>query len=378
MLYLKRRNKCYLIDRTNLNKKTMTKSNDNNLSLLTSYLSSKNYKLNEPLAKYTTVGIGGPADILFTATTKEDLINTIIKARGLEIPITILGGGSNVLISDKGIRGLTIRMQMNDIQIENARTEKTSEKETKKFVARWEADSKTGTLQYEFADLDYDESDKKRISVTLSAGTNLQYAIRYLIEQGMTGLQWYSYIPGTIGGAVYNNLHGGTHFIGEVIEEVEVLTPNNKVKKLTAQELKNDYDKSRFHDSKEIILSAKFKLFKGDTKKATYVVNEWASRKAKQQPMNSTGCIFINITQEQKEKLGYPTTSAGYIIEHPLKMTGFRIGDAMIATTHHNFIVNMGKATAKDYLAVIKEIQKRSKKEVGIELIPEIVMLGEF
>lgn len=345
---------------------------------LISHLPSNQYKLNEPLAKYTTVGIGGPADILFTATNKAELTNAIIKARELEIPITILGGGSNVLISDKGIRGLTIRVLENNIQIGDTNSKKTTENDTQKFVARWESDSTVGTFKYEFADLDYDESDKERVEVTLSAGTGLQYAIRYLIEQGITGLQWYSYIPGTIGGAVYNNLHGGTHFLGEVIEEVEVLTPDNQIKILTNNDLKNDYDKSRFHDSKEIILSAKLKLFKGDTKKATYVVNEWAARKGKQQPMNSPGCVFGNITQEDKERLGYPTTSVGFVVEHPLKMSGFRIGDAMIATTHHNFIVNAGNATAKDYLAVINEIKKRAKKEIGIELVPEIVMLGEF
>ena len=349
-----------------------------NISLLISHLSSNNYKLKEPLAQYTTVGIGGPADILFTATSKDSLLNAIIKARELEIPITILGGGSNVLISDKGIRGLTIRVQENNIKIGDTKSQKTTEDDTQKFVARWESDSEKGTFQYEFADLDYDESDKERVEVTLSAGTNLQYAIRYLIEQGITGLQWYSYIPGTIGGAVFNNLHGGTHFLGEVIEEVEVLTPDSQIKILTSKDLKNDYDKSRFHDSKEIILSVKLKLFKGDTQKATYVVNEWAARKGKQQPMNSPGCVFGNISQEDKERLGYPTTSAGYIIEYPLKMDGFGIGDAMIATTHHNFIVNKGNATAKDYLAVINEIIKRAKEEIGIELIPELVMLGEF
>lgn len=142
--------------------------NKQNLSELTTQLKTQNspaclrqvdskLKTNTPLAPYTTVGIGGPADILLTTTSKDELVNAITKARELNVPITILGGGSNVLISDGGIRGLVIRIQDNNIKIGETKLEKSTENETQTFVARWEADHKKGTFKYDFADLDYDE-----------------------------------------------------------------------------------------------------------------------------------------------------------------------------------------------------------------------------
>ena len=170
-------------------------------------------------------------------------------------------------------------------------------------------------------------------------------------------------------------LHGGTHFINEVVKSVQVLDDNLNVVTLNHDDLTFGYDESRFHKTNEIILSATLNLYKGDAQKAKYVVLEWAKRKAIQ-PHNSLGSVFKNITNEQKEQFGYPTTATGYIVEHILKMTGFQIGDAAISKAHHNFIENLGHATAADYLAVIKEIQKRAEETIKIKLTPEIFFLG--
>jgi UDP-N-acetylmuramate dehydrogenase len=345
-----------------------------NLQILVKQLNPKYTKVNEPLASYTTLKIGGPADILYEAHTVQDLIKTVTLAKEHEVPVTILGQGSNVLIADAGIRGLVIKNSSDTIKIKGEKP--VSERNTGVSVTpRWESDSVKGTFKYEFKDLDYDESDKPRIEVMMDSGVSLPFAINFLLDNKITGLQWYSGIPGTIGGALFNNIHGGTHFLSEVIQEVTVLDKSLKIKKLPISEIGVDYDKSRFHKSGEIILQATFNLFKGDIEKAQFTVLEWAKRKSIQ-PKNSPGCAFANITQEQKEKFGYPTTGTGYIVEHILKMTGFRIGDAAISTAHHNFIINEGKATAKDYLAVMKEIAQRTHKELDIKLIPEIILLG--
>lgn len=331
-------------------------------------------KLNEPLSKHTFLKIGGPAQIYCEAENTEEYKKAISLARKLQINITPMGDGSNVLISDRGVKGLVLVNHSNEIEILGEAENKT-QIDIIKPVYRWESDSKIGTFKYEFKDLDYDESHEKRVKVKMDSGVNLPRAIDFLLDKGITGLQWYAGIPGTIGGAVFNNIHGGTHFVSEVIGSVDVIDLNGDYKILQKSDLGADYDKSRFQESKEIIIRATFILYKGDTDKAKYVRYEWAKRKSLQ-PRNTPGCAFHNLTQEQKEKLNIPTTSAGFVIEHLLKMTGFKIGDAAISKDHHNFIVNEGHASAKDYLAVMKTIYTRAKDELGIVMVPEIFLIG--
>ncbi|MBN2015662.1 FAD-binding protein [Candidatus Dojkabacteria bacterium] len=343
------------------------------LEILVKQLNPKYTKINEPLSNHTTLKIGGPADILYEAFDTKDLVNTVKLAKLQEIPVTVLGRGSNVLVSDDGIRGLVIQNLSKTIKIGG---EKPVHEDHVEVTARWESDHKEGTFRgIEFKDLDYDESDKDRIEVVMDSGVDLPFALKYTLDKEITGLQWYAGIPGTIGGAVFNNIHGGTHFLSEILESVKIINKELEIKELRIKDLGVDYDKSRFHDTGEIILQATFNLYKGDSQKAKLTALEWAKRK-KIQPRNSPGCVFANITQEQKERLKYPTTAVGYIIEHVVKMSGFKIGDAAIYKEHHNFVVNKGDATANDYLAVMKEMHKRVKEEIGIELVPEIILLG--
>jgi UDP-N-acetylmuramate dehydrogenase len=349
----------------------------NKYAVLTNALDPKYVKLNEPLAKHTTVKIGGPADIWYEAQTTAEFIKAIRLARELEIPITIIGRGANVLISDNGIRGLVLKNSSKQIEVTGESTIKETQELEVEMEARWESvtSESGGRTMYEFKDLDYDESGLPKVEVKVDSGVDMPFAINYLLSQGLTGLQWYARIPGTLGGWIHNNVHGGSHFITEVIKNVQVLTENNEIKEYSKQELGLGYDQSRFHHSNEIILSATLELYKGDQARARAVFTEWAKRKSIQPPI-SVGCIFQNISQAQKAEFNYPTTSVGYIVEFVLQMKGFRIGDAAISTMHHNFIENKGSATAADYLAVIKEIQKRSKEQLGIELKPEIFFYG--
>lgn len=332
----------------------------------------KGSKLDEPLSKHTFLKIGGPADLYYETVTSDELINAYKNAISFKVPVTILGWGSNILVSDKGVRGLVIVNLSKQIKILDSSNQKIN---INKPTSRWESDKSKGTFKYEFKDLDYTEEGSERIDVRVDSGVGLSDAREDLFKYGITGLQWYAGIPGTIGGAVFNNIHGGTHFLSEVIKSVKVVTPEGEVKELTISEIGVDYDKSRFHKSKEIIVSVLFSLYLGDVDKAKYVTSEWEKRK-NIQPRNSPGCAFQNITQEQKTKLGFPTTSVGFIVEHELKMTDFRVGDAAVSANHHNFIVNLGHATASDYLKVVKEIYRRTKKKLGIELVPEIFFLG--
>ncbi len=330
--------------------------------------------LNKKLSSYTYLNIGGPADLLFETLSTKELLKALKYARKLRIPVTVLGSGSNVLISDKGIKGLVIVNRSNGIKILGSGN-KIELGKLKHPQYRWQSDKSVGSFKYEFKDLDYDESGYPRIKVRIDSGVCLGEAIDYLFKFGITGLQWFAGIPGTIGGAIFNNIHGGTHFISEVIHSVRVIDKKGDILTLNIKDLGVDYDKSRFQVTGEVILDVNFLLYKGDVDRAKFVRYEWEKRKSIQ-PRNSPGCAFQNLTQEQKEKLGIPTTSVGFLIEHVLKMTGFGVGDAVISENHHNFIINKGKATARDYLKVLKTIYSKAKKELGIELVPEIFLMG--
>jgi UDP-N-acetylmuramate dehydrogenase len=337
-------------------------------------LEPEKVRRDEPLAKHTTLGIGGKADIFYTTETSGDLVKAVRLAHTFKVPVTVIGGGSNILVADAGIRGLVIRNKSKKIIVH---------KEGKIHAlwrgvigARWKGSAK-GTKKYDFSDLDYDESKMPDVEVILDSGVNLQVAMAQLFEQGVTGLQWYSRIPGTIGGAIYNNIHGGTHTFSEVVKKVAVLDEHGGIKTLAGKNLKLGYDSSRFQNSEEIILEVTLTLKMGDVERARKVADEWKKRKSSQS-MNSAGCVFKNISEGDREILGYPTTSVGYIVEHVLNMTGYKVGGASISKEHHNFIVNSGKATAKDYLAVRDEIARRARESLGIELEDEIIRLGEF
>lgn len=351
-----------------------------NLQQLIAKLNPAYTKLDEPLSKHTTLKIGGPADIFYQPRTTDELIEAVKAARELEVPITMLGWGANVLVGDKGIRGLVIRNNSKQIQIGAEKPTEESEHDDEEIIARWASagEEEGGRTMYEFKDLDYNEDDKPIVEVRMDSGVDLPFAITSMIKQGLTGLQWYGRIPATIGGAVYNNIHGGTHHIDEVVKSVRVLTKDNEVIELMKEELETGYDTSRFHTSGEIILDVTFNLRRGDKEKADFVAKEWTKRKYALQPSISCGCVFKNISNEEKESRNWPTGSVGYIVEHQLKMSGFHIGDAWIASGHHNFIENKGSASAKEYLEVIQEIQRRSKEQLGIDLELEIFLLGQF
>ncbi len=333
-------------------------------------------KTNEPLTFHTTLRIGGPADLFFEAKNSGELIKAVRLARSFEVPVTIIGGGSNVLVSDKGVRGLTIKNIGGNIEIREKGFLGIRRNKVIPIDSRW-VGSNDGTMKYDFSDLDYDEDEFPAVEVLIGSGVNLQMAMHKLFDEGITGLQWYARIPGTVGGAIFNNIHGGSHVFSEIVKDVVVLTKHGDVLKIPAKSMRFEYDASRLHQSEEIVLEVVLNLRKGNVEKAKGVAGEWSKRKSCQ-PFNSAGCVFKNISEKDREILGYPTTATEYIIEHILNMTGYKVGGAMISPDHHNFIVNSGEATAKDYLAVRDEIVKRAKEAIGLDLEDEIIYLGDF
>ena len=337
----------------------------------------KGIKKDQSLARYTTLKVGGKADLLYIAKDKKKLEEIIRLATQSEIPITILGWGSNVLISDRGIRGLVIINRINKIKIlddeEGGKDIELIEKE-EETLAR--LDQIQSEIYGNFTDLDYNESHLPTSLVYVESGASLPLTIYKTIKADLTGLQWFAGIPGTIGGAIYNNIHGGTHFFEEIIDSVEILDRKSlKTKILTKDKLQAGYDQTIFHKTKDFILSAKLRLYHGDSEKAMYVFKEWKKRKSFQ-PQNSPGCVWQNLSQKEKEQLNLPTSSVGYIIDKILNLKGTSRNGALISPKHAAFIENTGSAKASDILYLMKLIYNQAKKRLGISLKPEIFLLG--
>ena len=330
---------------------------------------------NIPLAPYTTVKIGGPAQFFIHVQNTSEFLEAINYGKDYNLPITILGNGSNVLISDSGIRGLVIKNDSNsfdilDTQVESKKLDKISTHRTEENPTKY----------LNFGALDYDESDKPKVLVKIDSGCLLSQIINQLIDQGITGLQWFGYIPGTIGGAVYSNIHGGAYHFSDFIESVEVFDLQNKsIKNLKKAEIIWDYDSSSFQqNSNLIIISANLSLYKGDTIKAKETVAAWIKQKSYVQLMNSIGSVFKNPPLEVCIPIWGEQKSTGWIIDNELHLKEYSIGDAQVSPLHANFIINNGHATASNYLKLIKYIQSKALEKLNLTLEPEIKFLGEF
>lgn len=328
-------------------------------------------KFDEPLAKFTTWRIGGPADLFFQANSTKDLTLAVKKAMELQIPYTILGWGSNVLISDKGIRGLVIKNASRDIEIKG--------KSDIQFTSIQEIEARLSAVDkekyYNFEDLDFDESHFPPIELTVASGVYLPYLINVTIDKGITGLQWFAGIPGTIGGAVYNNIHGGSRFFSEVVKSVNVLTEKGDFQSLPNNILKFDYDYSIFHENKDVILSVDLVLREGEKERARNTSIAWATRK-RLQPANSAGCCFQNIDKPTQTRLNLESNSWGYIIDKVLGLKGKEIGKAKISEKHAAFIETQPGASSSDVLNLFDTIYETSNKRLGITPKTEIFFIG--
>jgi UDP-N-acetylmuramate dehydrogenase len=324
-------------------------------------------KLNEPLAKYTTWLIGGPAEVLVEVKSSEQLQELINLCGQYKVPYTILGGGSNVLIADEGLSGLVIINRSRNIEI----VESDEFRQTQRIPVQHATESKD---HYSFDDLDYEEETDK-VLVKFDSGVNLPYAIGWLHKNGITGLQWFAGIPGTIGGALYNNIHGGKRHFSDNFHSATVVE-KGQVNQVDFDYFQFGYDQSIIrHRPDLVILSVTLQLTKGNVPKAKETYREWNNRK-KVQPKTTCGCVFKNLSVEDQQALDLPTPSAGFIIDKILNWGGKSSGDLVIAPGHANFLENRGQAKASDALNLIVAIRKEVKKKLGVDLELEINTLG--
>lgn len=306
------------------------------------------------LSQHTTFRIGGPAKYFFIAKNSDEIIQAVRAAKEESIPFYILGGGSNLLISDRGFEGIVIKFQASSFKFQG-----------NKIVAE--------------------------------AGVPLIKIIMETAKNGYSGLEWGFGIPGTIGGAVYGNAHRLGQAMSQVVESVEILDSSFAVKIFKNDECEFAYGKSRFKKTKEIILSATL-VFKKQEQKIIDDVLEQAKKVVRQHPpFPSAGCIFrnyetqsdddilLNMHPELTARVRGGKIGAGYLIDQ-CGLKGFQIGGAKIWDGHANYIVNVGSprcssgeaggAKAKDVVALINLSKEKVKEKFGIELEEEIRYMG--
>lgn len=338
---------------------------------------------NFELKKASWIKIGGPAKEFIETADSEEFKETASRLIKDNTDFEILGWGANTLIHDKGLDCVVIKDKSNVIEINSDAVvveETDGESQDLDLVniaARLKVDKEKGTFfGMEYDDINYTENDAPIIKVKLSAGVGLPYAINVLIDKGITGLQMFSGIPGTIGGSVYNNIHGGPRLLSDFIDGVEIINEEGKLVFLDKKDLNFDYNQTPFQHKKNIIVSVVLKLRLGDKNRARHAAVEWAKRKSVQ-PKNSLGSTFHNLTDEEVKKNNLPMPGAGYLIDKELKLGGMRVGDIMIPDNmHRNMFVNLGNGTASDYLALMKKVYYIAFERFGIRLKPEIFFKG--
>jgi UDP-N-acetylmuramate dehydrogenase len=315
----------------------MTDPASSNISKLAAKLASLSPRRDVPLAPYTTFKIGGPADLFCEPASAEELALAVLAARELGVPYFVLGLGANILIGDKGFRGIVIR--------------NTAHHE------RW---SDNGKLWVE-------------------SGAVIRDLIVDAAHRGWSGLEHFVGIPSTVGGAIWQNLHflspaperERTVFIAEVFESCEILSAEGIRKTVDASYVSFGYDDTVFHHRADIVLAVTFALNRGDSDTMYRVMQENLSWRGARHPwleLNpSAGSIFKKI-----EGVG-----AGRLIDQ-CGMKGFRVGDAQISHIHANIVVNLGHATAREVRELIAAAQQRVEEKFGQKLQPEISFVGEF
>ena len=307
------------------------------LDLVASALAGPALERNTLLAPLTTFRIGGPADLLYHADSADALASAILVARQTGIPYFVLGLGANILVGDKGFRGLVIHN-----------------------VAQAFSFSDDGHLWVE-------------------SGAVMARLIPEAVRRGWSGLEHYVGIPSTVGGAIWQNLHflspaperERTMFIADVFESAEILSAENERRVVDKEYVGFGYDDTVFHHRADIALAATFKLDRKDPDVMHRIMQENLSWRGARHPWleyhPSAGSIFKKI-----EGVG-----AGRLVDQ-CGLKGFHIGDAQISHIHANIMVNLGRATSADVIALVRHAQSAVKEKLGYELEPEINFVGEF
>ncbi|MDO4178811.1 MAG: UDP-N-acetylmuramate dehydrogenase [Phascolarctobacterium sp.] len=288
---------------------------------------TKEIKVNEPMSKHTTFKIGGPADFLATPSNVDELVALIKTAKANHVPFTLIGNGSNLIVRDKGIRGLVIKLAS---QMANERVEGNT--------------------------------------LTFDAGISLALASHKAAKLGLTGMEFASGIPGTIGGAAFMNAGAYDGEMKNIIKSVRVLKTDGSLAELSNAELDFGYRKSAIQGTGDIVVSVTVELVPGDKEEIYEKMADFNERRTSKQPLDkpSAGSMF-------KRPPGY---FAGTLIDQT-GLKGYTVGGAQVSEKHAGFVVNIGNATCEDVLQLIKDVQAKIMEAHGVHLEPEPLVIGE-
>jgi UDP-N-acetylmuramate dehydrogenase len=316
------------------------------------------------LADLSTLRVGGEAEAWFEAKTVEELTAALEYSARHNIKPIILGGGSNVLINDEKIKGLVISNRTDSFEIlEGAAVQpKLSQS------SRWQSVQQPSVSSY-------DEAKYPLVNVRADSGCLLSRLMVQLLDNGVTGLEWFAGIPGSVGGAIYMNMHGGPKLFGELVVSARIFSEGH-VKEVNNEYFKWRYDWSVLHNTKEVVIDAVLALRLGPVAEAKALMVDWMKHKNKSQNKKSTGCIFQNLTPEDQTRLDIPSPGAGYVIDKLLDLNGHQIGGAKITNEHGNFMINAGGARAEDFAILIAYVKERARNKLGLDLKEEIQYLG--
>jgi UDP-N-acetylmuramate dehydrogenase len=283
-------------------------------------------KLAEPLSKHTSLRIGGPAEFYLRVTSERDLVETIRVAREKELPVFILGAGTNLLVADQGIKGVVLH---ND----------------------WAETSVDGTI------------------VTAASGTPMASVAAAAARNGILGLEWMATVPGTVGGAVHGNAGAFGKETSDDLIDAELMDLNGRTWTARNADLGFAYRTSALQGTPTVVVRARFHGTPGERETAVRRIKEIANERIAKQPLAqpNTGSIFRNP----------PGDHAGRLIE-AAGLKGETEGGAMVSTKHANFIVNIGDASAEDVRTLMERIQRIVKDKFGVELVREVELVGEW
>ena len=280
----------------------------------------------QPLKEHTSLRIGGPADYYVRARSEDDLLGAIKVAREHELPVFILGGGTNLLVSDDGIRGVVLHNGWNETEVE-------------------------GTV------------------VTAASGTPLASVAAVAARNGIEGLEWMATVPGTVGGAVHGNAGAFGSDTADALVDATLVDLNGDVWTQDNAAFGYSYRTSSLQGTPVICVRARFRGRRGDRATAVAKIKEMANERIKKQPLAqpNTGSIFRNP----------PGDHAGRLIE-AVGLKGARVGGAEVSQKHANFIVNTGDATASDVWELMQRCMTEVRHKFGVELVPEVERVGRW
>jgi UDP-N-acetylmuramate dehydrogenase len=290
-----------------------------------------------PLGPLTTFGVGGPADWLVEPDSIEALQAVLRVATDSGVPVVLLGGGSNVLVSDRGVRGVVVRPKLTGI------------------------------------------SQPSADRVRAEAGVTINGLVRWLIGRGLAGLEAWAGTPGTVGGAIHGNAHYAGRNISDHVIEVGLWSAGTGIAIVPADEMAFEYDTSRLFNTAEVLVWADFAVTTGAPEQLRATARESLAHRKRTQPLNlpTAGCVFQN-PQPSLDRVpeGVPWSAGALVDRAGLK--GAVEGGAAISTVHANFLVAGKHATARDIRTLIERAREAVREQSGVTLRDEIVYLGEW